>query len=634
MAKAAKIFARVSSEDAATLNAGVQHISYDMLRKSRVILDSVACAVWREFLAQSLSNLNVFLWVDASPQHSGEELLSIVADFIAPGGIHFRRLLPQICLPRHYWDTQGKTLALVWALFLVGGPTSERVAALCCRVASVTTDFGTEASLADSSNMLITLGRMLGIQVPDDCHANLLPTAIRVPGWKHVWGGLIRFGLWRCSFFPRFLTLFKSIVQILRHKAKVAEFRRVIRRRGYPAAAEILKRLKKPPMFAARRWLTLRDCSEAVEPYIEVLKSHWHREAFGADRDGTHVDNVTRAFADESWSVAKRFVHWLTRWLTDILSWGGSCACHREDYEQRRPVSCSQKGRLLPWVFSHCRARLREGYDEAMAWDVGWFSGNYAIMREAKATVRLTYAHACDKTEHWHVLPVSLCLLLEPGMAGPLLAEYRESQPAAHHRVTRKFFDPAVPESFSEDVHRVVANCEDCTERLATAVQALRQIPIDDAVGEGPHASFAAIRRAAYRGTFAWVAASQRLTANLEDVMCLSPVAGVDVEEVWLRWSSLLRYKQSRKNSRRKRFVSYAQYVREFYHMGHLQRPDGALAPPAANDENDDDDADYHGGGDQLDEEEEEPAPEDENDEAISLDGRQTGTGFYPRCHP
>ena len=56
--------------------------------------------------------------------------------------------MPLISLPRDYLDSTGKTMALVWVVFLLTGPHYDDCRSFCDRIVSVTTDMGTERLLA------------------------------------------------------------------------------------------------------------------------------------------------------------------------------------------------------------------------------------------------------------------------------------------------------------------------------------------------------------------------------------------------------------------------------------------------------------------------------------------------------
>ena len=68
---------------------------------------------WSECLASGLV-LDVYLYIDASPQRRGVELFAASYDWCCNDGSRGTRLLPFISLDRLMLDAIGKTLCLAW----------------------------------------------------------------------------------------------------------------------------------------------------------------------------------------------------------------------------------------------------------------------------------------------------------------------------------------------------------------------------------------------------------------------------------------------------------------------------------------------------------------------------------------
>ena len=100
-----KILARRGPEIHDAMMSRVVSVSYTSLLRGRGRLDAVSCLLWRKFFA-SEKNTALFIWIDASPQHGGEELLSTVVDVMVDAAFFRRILLPAICLPRRFWSSR------------------------------------------------------------------------------------------------------------------------------------------------------------------------------------------------------------------------------------------------------------------------------------------------------------------------------------------------------------------------------------------------------------------------------------------------------------------------------------------------------------------------------------------------
>lgn len=88
-------------------------------------------------------------------------------------------------------------------------------------------------------------------------------------------------------------------------------------------------------------------------------------------------------------------------------------------------------------------------------------------------------------------------------------------------------------QSLRRDVERINDDGTGLSEELARAVDAMDLIPLDDTVGEGPHAVANVLSTRARRSSWAWVASSMRLDQNLTDVNDLLPAVDANLEVQW-----------------------------------------------------------------------------------------------------
>ena len=88
-------------------------------------------------------------------------------------------------------------------------------------------------------------------------------------------------------------------------------------------------------------------------------------------------------------------------------------------------------------------------------------------------------------------------------------------------------------QSLRRDVERINDDGTGLSEELARAVDAMDLIPLDDTVGEGPHAVANVLSTRARRSSWAWVASSMRLDQNLTDVNDLLPAVDANLEAQW-----------------------------------------------------------------------------------------------------
>ena len=109
-----------------------------------------------------------------------------------------RIVLPGSTLAYGHSDTLSKGVALLWALFLVAGPTEADVRLACDHVRSLTTDFGVEMHILEVPDILPAFFKWIGGTPLDRCaqfvnnERRLWRRALRVAGWSHTLGGIMK----------------------------------------------------------------------------------------------------------------------------------------------------------------------------------------------------------------------------------------------------------------------------------------------------------------------------------------------------------------------------------------------------------------------------------------------------------
>ena len=166
---------------------GTRLAGRELLRLSRVRLDLVAMLIWRHLwrrlMPESCSATNLYLWADASPQKRGIELFAASVDVLS-GYLSRRWLLPVIGLPRIALDHVGKTLALLWMVVLITGPSPRAIRSFLSRARCTTSDMGTGRLMVDMPDCLQDLFWYLGWRAgPLEELPWLFPRALQMPGW-------------------------------------------------------------------------------------------------------------------------------------------------------------------------------------------------------------------------------------------------------------------------------------------------------------------------------------------------------------------------------------------------------------------------------------------------------------------
>ena len=195
-----------------------------------------------------------------------------------------RKKLPGLSLCKGRTSAVHKCLGLLWQCMLVIGP--ERLQEYCRSVRAIVTDMGTERLIARMPIAVLQgLFRCVGCRtfVATDLPF-VFPSALLVPGWKHLWDLLTRKGLWQMPWMPLFIKRIKAITKFLRDD--LAALVDDLEGKGCCALARFLQSYTMPT-FANWRWATLDDCCAVLQKFVVSLSQHFNPKLFAKTRDIT-----------------------------------------------------------------------------------------------------------------------------------------------------------------------------------------------------------------------------------------------------------------------------------------------------------------------------------------------------------
>ena len=129
---------------------------------------------------------------------SGDHLASSFDIKLCKGEQTFwqRRLFPLVSIGPMMTTVMGKTMSLLWQVYLVAGPHPRGMRTFLNRIRSITTDLGTERLVAGCSDVLPEFYNWIGAKLPKPVsrRKHLFPRALVTPGWCHINDGLVRRG--------------------------------------------------------------------------------------------------------------------------------------------------------------------------------------------------------------------------------------------------------------------------------------------------------------------------------------------------------------------------------------------------------------------------------------------------------
>ena len=110
----------------------------------------------------------VFIFLDASLQERGRELFAASFDLVCRSAPEFcqRRYFAGVRIGHDLLSALGKTIALLWQIFLQIGPDFNLMRQFCSSVAGICSDLGTERLIARGADILIDFFNFIGAPVP------------------------------------------------------------------------------------------------------------------------------------------------------------------------------------------------------------------------------------------------------------------------------------------------------------------------------------------------------------------------------------------------------------------------------------------------------------------------------------
>ena len=193
----------------------------EVLRVARIKLDCVCSLLFRQVFAALPDHCDIFIYLDSSPQVRGEELFAAsweVFDPVKDSFVVSRRYMPLVALGRDFMDAAGKTLALLWLIFLLVGPAWQSMRRFCNMVKAVLTDMGTERLIHSQPDILPDYFELMhGINVGCPLQARMFPNSLSMPGWQHGWDLMLRRSLLSLPFFPSFIAGLRALFFFFAH---------------------------------------------------------------------------------------------------------------------------------------------------------------------------------------------------------------------------------------------------------------------------------------------------------------------------------------------------------------------------------------------------------------------------------
>ena len=391
------------------------------------------------------------------------------------------------------------------------------------RIRSFTTDLGTEFLVRDVGDFLIPFMRCIGARVPVAArqHRFLFPFALAAAGWHHIMDALLRFGLLTQNWFGGFLDLVKALTKWLR--VATDDIMDTLNTAGKSGAAALVGALTLKN-FAQWRWKTLESVMRSLKSCVVALRLHKDclLPLLDRSKDTVWAAQVRKGLMEPKFMMRFEFVDWFASWVTRLERWGSSCPC--VDHQGLCGVQCDRRGRLLHLAHGHACQEFADALAEVHSWEPERFDMDLVLLQELECCVRATVARGKEKLAFLDRLPYLLCRLDSgASVAQRALDQFGEVPEQHHHRLSVFFLGQ--DSMFRKDIETLAAGGA-LAPALKHQILCLQDIPLDDSVGESPHASAHRQLLHSRSGRFGYHCASQRLVQNFRDLEYLKPTFG------------------------------------------------------------------------------------------------------------
>jgi len=329
------------------------------LRRAKARLDVVGMLFDRREIHALLATKqirSITINTDASPV-VGLELQGVVVDLMLVDDSKKQVVCPGATLTYGHYDVVNKTVAALHSLWLIGGPTVETLQQLCSLVVGITTDHGVEIQTINMPDVTEAFVRWLdGEPLEATRHyvrydRRLFPNAVRISGWSHAFGNIMKATAQSCPSWPDILTALRDQVSFWREQSWRKHVAKVGQARGMDTSP--LKSFG--ASFAKWRYETIAAVTKAlskVRPFAETIVVP---EMFIHAQDREKVHKATTRCRD---SKLQKFISvtysLLWKPLESGRRWGMTCEC-KEHVESRQAgtlhISCPRNGRKLRWAW-------------------------------------------------------------------------------------------------------------------------------------------------------------------------------------------------------------------------------------------------------------------------------------------
>jgi len=494
----------------------------------------------------------IALYTDSSPV-SSSELQGMVCDIKRKDGDHERVVLPGSTLCYGMTDSVSKTIALLWSIYILVGPWEENMKYFFSKVISATTDSGVEGLTIFMPDITHAFIRWVGGDSLADCsrHINpderLLPFAVRVQGWGHSMGNVVKkvTNLWLD--WPMVLDRMRACCKFYKNNTWRQHVVKGVLRSHPDYDVRVLKSFSAD--FAKWRYETVYTVTHALSPLKQVSTEFVCREWFANPQDRAVIDEFFKACEHkEFWEYVEHSHREIFEKIEVDRRWGLICECP-EHLQQRRDgvkhISCVYNSCRLRNAWTHLSDSAASMLDRAntlRADEVGGCVNTADIIKTQLRQVAGQYLH---RNKYLSSVPWSLSRADSEVGAQAFIDQVTSKELHEHDAFTQWLWS-----QLSEHL-QVRAAGGPLHAALADAVRRINLVPLDEGAGEWYHSAISYEKSRAAASTTTHLKQSTRQKAALKRIRKFGEKYGQRGRDIiayeWRNYKRLLQTRPSRR---------------------------------------------------------------------------------------
>ena len=455
-------------EDPAEYRA--QHPSRKHLDRSRVRLDAVGILIERRYITKwiktgAVSSIHCF--ADGSPV-TGEEVQGMQVDIVLRNAEVHRIRLPGVALHYGAVSALDKQLAFMWVVFLICGPDLPLMREFYSKVTSFTTDYGTELAMSDTPDLLPAFWGFIHHKKLTDMPrvlrtSRLMPRCLKIGGWSHTCGNLMRDVVKTWPKWPQYLTFLRAFISFLKNVSYRRHFKRWILNLHGVDTEHLLDHWS--ANLAKWRFETTHKVLHDFQPVRSLFEFYFTQHAFNHAQDVETIKTMVQALEDPM------FLPWCSATLKFILTpiehlrrWGLVCGCpdhvkDRHDHPSRQ-IKCVNNSRRMDEAADHVKQEVQAMENKARLLTEEEVEGNKELWTAMKRMAAYAVSTLKLKFAFLNMLPWIFANAVDQTVAIEILRQWRAYPREQHDGVTICLMD-----AFVTDVEGV-ARGEHASERL------------------------------------------------------------------------------------------------------------------------------------------------------------------------